>query len=164
MSGVGQQSGGTSSSGFGDSAEATARGGSFLRDTLTGKSLGTRLINPATKDYVMDDDNGRILGQHYVQHAVQMSIATVQGSAADTEMGHRLASLDRISPNFARQVEALLTEALKPLTDRGLVEVKGFVQATVGLGGNINGLERGAIYGRLLWKDLTTGLEHKEAF
>jgi hypothetical protein len=162
MSGVGQQGAGASSTGFGTSTEATALGGSFLRDTLTGASLGTRKIDPVTKDYAMDNENGRILGQHYVQHAVQMSIATVQGSAADTEMGHRLGSLDRISPNFERQVEALLAEAVKPLTDRGLIEVKGFRQVTLGSGRN--GLERGTIYGHFLWKDLTTGLEHKESF
>jgi phage gp46-like protein len=159
FAGAGTQPAGSTSAGFGTSAEATTFGTVFLRDTLTSQPLGTRKIDPVTRDFVLDDD-GRILGQDFVRHAVQMSLHTVRGSAADGDVGQRLHTLDRITPNFERQVEAILTEAVQPLIIRGLIEVVGFRNYRTGDGRN--GIARGAIYGRFLWRDLTTGLDHEE--
>lgn len=159
MSGAGLQSAGTSSAGYGTSASATAEAGAFLRDTKTGKSFSARKIDPVARDYVLDD-NGRLLGADYVQHVVQMSVHTERGSAAVQEMGHRLRTLDRITPNFERQILAVLTEAVQPLIDLGYIEVLGF--STFIAGNNANGLQRGAIYGRFKWRDLTKTTEHEE--
>jgi hypothetical protein len=159
MSGAGLQKAGSTSAGFGTSAAATEPEGAFLRDTRTGKSLGARKIDPNTRDYMLDD-NGRVLGLDYVKHAVQMSLHTDHGSSVDTRMGQKLRSLDRITPNFERRVLAVLTEALQPLISLGYVEVLGFTAFTVGT--NRNGLQRGAVYGRLRWRDLTTKQEHTE--
>lgn len=161
MSGAGLQKAGTTSAGFGTSAVATGIGGEFLRDTKTSRSFGSRKIDPSTRDYVLDDGgNDRILGMNDVQHAVQMSVHTEQGSAAVTTMGHRLRTIDRITPNFESRVLSILTEALQPLIDQGLIEVVGFRGYRTGDGSN--GLMRGATYGRLLWRDLTTNREHEE--
>jgi hypothetical protein len=159
MAGAGLQKAGTTSAGLGEYAPVAADAGAFLRDERTGKSLGARKIDPNTRDYVLDD-NGRILGLDYVKHAVQMSVHTERGTAAVNTMGHRLRSLDRITPNFERRVLAVLTEALQPLIALGYIEVLGF--AAFKAGDDRNGLARGAVYGRLRWRDLTTGQEHKE--
>lgn len=159
MTGAGTQPAGTSSAGLGESDAATTQDGAFLRDTHTGASLGARKIDPITKDYVLDA-NGRILGQDYVQHAVQMSLTTSRGSSAVGTLGHRLATLDRITPNFERRVLAILTEAVAPLVQLGYVEVLGFTSVVVGDGRN--GLVRGSFYGRFRWRDLTTSREHTE--
>jgi hypothetical protein len=49
---------------------------------------------------------------------------------------------------------------VQPLIIRGLIEVVGFRNYRTGDGRN--GIARGAIYGRFLWRDLTTGLDHEE--
>lgn len=157
--GAGIQAAGTTSAGFGVATGAVAAGGAFLRNTKNGESLGARRIDPNTRDYVLDE-NGRILGLDYVKHAVQMSIHTERGSSAVPNLGQRLRELDRITPNFEKRVLAVLTEALEPLIRLGYIEVLGFSQFTIG--SSANGLPRGAIYGRLRWRDLTTGEEQTE--
>lgn len=160
MSGAGIQGAGLSVAGFGTSPVATGLGGRFLADRINKSvSHSTRLIDPIKRDYVMDE-YGRLLGANHVRHAVQMSVHTERGSSAVQEMGHRLRSLQRITPNFERQVLAVLTEAVQPLIDRGLIEVVGFTAYRQGDGQN--GLARGAVYGRFLWRDLTTRQEFKE--
>lgn len=159
MAGAGTQKAGTSSAGFGTPAEATPLGGAFLRDTRTGSSFGVRQVDPNTRDYVIDT-NGRLLGVNYVRHVVQMSVHTERGSAAVQSMGQRLRTIERITPNFEQRVLSILTEAVQPLIDQGLIEVIGFRGFTAG--DDRNGLRRGAIYGRFLWRDLTTNREHQE--
>lgn len=159
MAGMGLQPMGTSSSGFGTSDEAPAEAGAFLRDTKTGNSFGVRQIDPNTRDYVIDA-NGRTLGLSYVKHAVQMSVHTRRGSAVVQSMGHRLGTLDRITPNFEKRVLAVLTEAVQPLIDLGYIEVIGFSSFVAG--DYKNGLPRGAVYGRFQWRDLTTAEKQEE--
>lgn len=159
MSGAGIQRAGRTPAGFGSPTDLGVPGGAFLRDTKTGKVLGVRQIDPRTRDYVLDD-NGRLLGVNYVRHVVQMSIHTELGSSAVQSMGQRLRKLDRITPNFEKQILAVLTEAVTPLVTQGLVEVVGFTSFVAG--NDHNGLQRGAVYGRFLWRDLTTGLAHQE--
>lgn len=159
MSGAGTQPAGMSSAGYGEPSTATGISGAFLRDTKTGKSLGARKIDPLTRDYVLDA-NGRILGVGYVQHVVQMSLHTEEGSAVVQEMGHRLRTIERITPNVERQILAILTKAVQPLINQGLIEVLGFSHFVAGTG--VNGLPRGRVHGRFSWRDLTTGQEHEE--
>jgi hypothetical protein len=159
MSGAGIQGAGTTSGGFGTSAPATAPDGAILRDTQTGRSFGARLIDPRTRGYVLDE-YGRILGMNDVRQAVQLSILTEQGSSVVTSMGQRLRSIQRVTPNFEKQVLAILTEAVQPLVTQGLIEVVGFQGFTAGDGSN--GLPRGAAYGRFLWRDLTSKQEYTE--
>lgn len=159
MAGAGAQAAGTTSAGFGTPATATVPGGAFLRDEKTGASLGARKIDPNTKDYVLDS-NGRVLGVDYVRHAVQMTLQTERGSAVVQSMGHRLRSIDRVSPNIEQQILVVLTEAMQPLVDQGLVEVVGFSHFVAG--NDANGLKRGAVYGRFRWRDLTTNQPHEE--
>ena len=153
MSGVGVQKAGATSAGYGTSPAATEFGGGFLRDSTNGRSLGARMIDSKSRDYVRDE-NGRTLGRSSVRAAVQYCISTERGSAADTTIGHRLKTLKRISPNFERAVDSVLRDAVAPLVQRGLIEVIAFREYRKGDG--TNGLPRGAIYGRFEWRDLTT--------
>jgi len=159
MSGAGTQPAGTTSAGYGEPSTATEVGGAFLRDTKTGKSLGARKVDPHTRNYVMDA-NGRILGVNSVRAAVQLSLHTERGSAVVQDMGHRLREIERITPSTERQILAALTAAVQPLIAQGLIEVVGFKNFRAG--DDKNGMRRGAVYGRFLWRDLTTDQEHEE--
>jgi len=159
MSGAGIQAAGASSAGFGTSTAATVQEGAFLRDTRTSKKLGARKIDPNTRDYVLDT-NGRILGMNEVQHAVQMSIHTDLGSAAVQSMGQKLRTIKRITPGIEREILAILSAAVQPLVAQGLIEVVGFTHFVAG--DDRNGLQRGAVYGRFKWRDLTTTQVHEE--
>ena len=160
MAGAGNQGAGASSAGGGTPATASVPSGAFLFDPWTKASHSARKVDPHTRDYVLDKGSGRIVGVNYVRAAVQMSIHTVKRSSAIWEMGHDLPSIQRIAPNIEKQILSTLTDALGPLIRLGLVEVVGFTQFKVGDG--VNGLNRGAVFGRLEWRDLTTGLEHTE--
>ena len=159
MAGAGLQGAGLTSAGFGTPPTAPVPEGAFLRDTKTGASLGARKIDPNTRDYVLDA-NGRILGVNYVRHVVQMSVHTERGSAAVQDMGHRLRTIERITPNIEQQILSILTEAVQPLVSQGLIEVVGFTHFVAGNG--LNGLQRGAVYGVFEWRDLTTRTVHQE--
>ncbi len=134
-------------------------GGVFLRDAATGESHSARYIDPVTRDYVMDE-YGRLLGMSYVRQCVQLAVHTERGSAAVQSMGHRLRSLQRITSGFENVVFNVLTEAVAPLVRQGLIAVVGFTAYRVGDGEN--GLPRGAIYGRFVWRDLAIGKNFEE--
>lgn len=159
MSGAGKQAAGTSSSGFGTSTAATEFGGAFLRDDKTGRVLGARKIDPRSLDYQLDA-NGRALGMRDVRQMVQLALHTEYNSSAVRGFGHKLRSIDRITGNFEKRVLDVLTQALQPLIRAGLIEVLGFSEFRAG--DNRNGLPRGAAYGRLRWRDLTTRKEREE--
>ena len=159
MSGAGLQKAGKTSAGFGTSSEATVFEGGFLRDEITGETLGARLINPKTKGFVLDS-NGRLLGMKSVRQAVLIAIHTVRDSSAVRGLGNRLSSIDRIGSNIERQILNILSEALAPLVQAGLVEVVGFSQFKAGDGKN--GMLPGAVFGRFRWKDLTTKQPYEE--
>jgi len=155
MAGAGNQGAGASSAGGGTPALANVPSGGFLADPWSKVPLGARKVDPHTRDYVIDKVTGRIIGVGSVRAAVQMSVHTAKRSSAVFEMGHDLAAIQRITPNTRKRVLATLTDALAPLIRLGLVEVVGFTQYKVGDG--LNGMERGAVFGRLQWRDLTTG-------
>lgn len=153
MSGAGIQKAGRTTAGYGTSASATVFGGGFLRDEVTGATLGARLIDPKSRDFVLDS-NGRLLGMKSVRHAVLIAVHTVRDSSAVRGLGNRLSSIQRIGASFEKQILDILTEALRPLITAGLVEVVGFSQFRAGDG--TNGMLPGAAFGRLKWRDLTT--------
>jgi hypothetical protein len=157
--GVGMQPAGSTSAGYGVAPTATGLGGAFLRDIRTGEVQFARYVNPTTRDYELDE-NGRMLGMGYVRQCVQLSVHTELGSCVVQAMGQRLRSLKRITSGFERLFLYVLSDAVQPLIEQGLIEVVGFTAYRAG--DNTNGLMRGAVYGRFLWRDLTTGQEHEE--
>ncbi len=151
MSGFGNQPYGSSPYGIGTPITATAPGGAVLRETSTGSSLGSRLINAETRDYVVDE-NGRIVGMSDVQQLMQIALGTVKGSSAMLGLGHALATLDVITDNVERRVATIVDDAVLHLTSRKLVEILSVVTTR---------MHAGALHIVVRWRDLTTGLEQK---
>ncbi len=158
MSGAGIQSAGTSSAGIGAPDEGNPQDGVVFTG-LDGTSNGSRYIDQRTRDYVIDA-NGRAQGMPNVPHLVQMAITMERNSSAIRGLGQELKSLDRITPNFERRVLGVLTQALQHLIDAKLVEVIGF--SSFKSSQTDKGLRPGQVYGRLLWRDLSTKGEPKE--
>ncbi len=158
MSGAGIQSAGTSSAGFGAPDEGNPQDG-VVFEGLKGTSNGSRYIDQRTRDFVINSD-GRAQGMPNVPHLVQMAITMVRNSSAIRGLGQELQKLDRITPNFEARVLGVLTQALQHLIDAKLVEVVGF--ASFKSSQTDKGLRPGQVYGRLLWRDLTTSDEPRE--
>lgn len=160
MAGFGTQAAGRSNAAFGTPGTAAAFGGGILRNTATGARHDARLIDPVTRDYVLDEDNpGRLLGMSATKQGVLLSVGTERYSSAVRLMGQELRKIDRITPNFERRVLDKLIDALQPLIDTRQIAVLGF---TTFKAGPKDGLAPGQTYGRLRWKDLTTDAEYEE--
>lgn len=158
MSGAGIQPAGTSSAGYGSPDEGNPQDGVIFQG-LQGNSNGSRYIDQRTRDFVIDA-NGRATGMPNVSHLVQVAITMEKNSSAIRGLGQELKKLDRITPNFEKRVLGVLTDALKHLIDAKLVEVIGF--SSFKSSQTDAALRPGQVYGRLLWRDLTTRGEPKE--
>ncbi len=106
--------------------------------------------------------NGRLNGMPNVPHLVQFAILTEKNSSAVRGIGQELRKLDRVTPNFEKRVLGVLTSALQPLINARLIEVIGF--ASFKSSSTDKGVSPGRVYGRLLWRDLTTRGEPQELF
>lgn len=145
MSGFGSQPAGSSPYGLGTPATAPSQAGGIFVDPATGLSTGSRLIDPATRDYVYDE-NGRAVGMSDVQQLVFLAVSTRKGSAAMRELGQELEKIDRITANTARRVDVTMRDAVQHLVSRGLIAVTGTTVEVVG---------SSRIQMSLLWRDLT---------
>jgi hypothetical protein len=158
MAGFGLQGAGVTTAGYGTVPDSTADDGRIFRDSATGARLSGRQVNPDTGDYEVDE-NGRILGMTTARQLVLFAIKTVRDSSAVKGMGNQLALIDRISSNFEQRILTILTDALKRPIALGMITVLGFSDFKKGPD---FGLRRGAVYGRLRWRDNTTSTEHTE--
>lgn len=147
MSGWGSQPFGSSPYGIGTPAVADALGGSTLRDASTGEQLGSRKIDPATGDYVLDE-NGRILGMSSITQLVLLAVSTTKGSAAMRQLGQELRKIDRITSNLPRRVDNTLRAAVQHIVNRGLIEV---------VGTEVEVVRPGVVLARMRWRDLSSG-------
>jgi hypothetical protein len=154
MSGFGSQPNGSSPYGIGTPAVSSGTGGKLLRDTSTGRRMGSRRIDPFTKDYVLDE-NGRILGMNNTQQLVLMAVSTDKGSSAMRSLGQELRRIERITSNFARRVDTTLRACVQHIVDLGLIEV---------LGTRVEIVRPGVSKARLLWRDLESGVENETFF
>lgn len=160
MAGFGHQPAGSTSAGWGTPALADLPGGDILRDPATGARMGSRRINPLTRDYEIDA-HGRLLGEMQVRHLVQMAVRTLKGSSAMRTLGLNTSAMSRITGDFERRLAGALTNAVQHLTDAKLIEVLGVSEYRAGARG---GLKEGRVYARFRWRDLTTKQEHEELF
>ncbi len=114
---------GTGPYGIGTPAATAPLGGSAL--TMTDGTRGTcRKIDPGTRQYVYDA-TGRAVGDTTVHQLVQMVATTTLASAAVTGLGHNLASIKDITPNFASRVQGIFTTAYARLVARGMIILLG---------------------------------------
>lgn len=158
MSGFGHQPAGSSSAGWGTPGLADAPCGDILRDPSTGRRMGSRRINPKTRDYEMDAC-GRIVGDHEIRHLVQMAVHTLQGSSAMRALGLSTTGMSRITGDFERRLLNAVSNAVAHLVDAKLIEVVGISEYRASTSG---GLREGQVYARFRWRDLTTKQEHEE--
>lgn len=135
--------------GSGTSSAAPSTTGGLLHDPTFDRSWGSRKIDPAKKDYVVDATTGRTLGMCDVQQLVLLALCTEKGSSAVRALGQELRTIDRASANFQIRAQTTLQAAVAHLVDAGLIEVLGIVVESPAPG-------RGQA--RLVWRDLTVDL------
>lgn len=158
MPGFGAQPAAGSNAGVGSPPTAPEQPGKLLTDHL-GASTGARKIDPRTRDYVLSADTGRLEGMPATRQVVHLAVQTEKFSSCVAELGQQLRDIDRVTSNIVARCLATLTEALEPAVSQGLVQVVGFSTFKAG---PADGLREGRTYGRLRWKDLTTGAEYEE--
>jgi hypothetical protein len=149
MSGFGKQGFGSTPWGVGMPATAPIPGGVLLRNPSTGESMGSRSIDPAKRDYVLDVD-GRALGMASTQQLVLMAVSTVKRSSAVASLGAEQ-NQDVITDSFERDAQAMYGDALADLVNRKIIVIIA-IEAQL--------LKAGTVYVRVRWLDVATGQEH----
>ena len=106
---------GTSPFGYGNPALADPNVGKVFKKTDS--SVGNnRFIDPSTRDYSIDVDTGRIVGQDAMQQMVYLALVTVRGSSAVTDLGQGFTSIKQINQNVEAQITNEVNTALQILT------------------------------------------------
>lgn len=147
--GAGFQPAGSSPAGFGAPTQTGLGSNVVLPDSRVGGSHGSRKIHPVTRDYVMNDE-GRIEGMNNVQQLVQLAITNAEPE---------LQKLDRLDSAFQKGVLAILSAAVAPLVEQGLIDVVG-VSVRMNEEG---GLKPGQAVTKFNWRDRTTSEERSES-
>ena len=99
---------GTVPFGFGAPALANPNVGKIF-DNNDGTIGNNRLIDPRTRDYLMNTATGRIYGQDAMQQMVYLALVTVKESSSVNSLGENFSSIKQITPN----VQAALTNEVK---------------------------------------------------
>ncbi len=106
---------GTVPFGYGTPAIANPNVGLVFRKTDS--SLGNnRFIDPSTRDYVIDTETGRIVGQDAMQQMVYLALVTVKESSAVFDLGQNFTSIKVITENIEAQITNEVKRALNHLT------------------------------------------------
>ncbi len=151
MSGLGNGPMGTMPYGAGTPNTTAGNAGAPLVDA-DGTPQGSRYIDQFARDYVMNTD-GRLVGQDNIEHLVSMAVLTVRSSSAVPTLGLEEPS-GVIGINFEREREAQVRSAFADLVKRGLVSI---------ISVKTDRTNR-PVLTRIVYRDLTTGSEPKEAF
>lgn len=149
MPGIGNSPFGTVPFGVGAPTAAASQGGKPLTNPSTGVSTGSRFLDPKTGDYVVDGF-GRISGMDDLRQLVLLRVKTTQGASTVAALGNTLRSIDRITSNIERRIDAILRSAVRDIVDGGLIEV---VSVTA------NVVRPGVVLAQLRWRSVATGLE-----
>lgn len=154
MSGFGSDTIGVGPYGLGTPTSATdTSAGKIYRDEKTGSSLGSRKINPITRQYEFDS-YGRIVGMPDVQQMVQIALSTEARSSVIAELGHELNLIESFTPNHEQTVRSTIERALSDLIKRKLVRLDSVKVERFNTSGAIITVN---------WTDLTTGLAQTSA-
>jgi len=136
MPGIGSVPIGSIGIGYAPLTTLAATPSSPLPDPRTGLSQTGRLINPLTKDYVMQSD-GRLQGMPTVNQLVLIAVFNLDFSSL-TEKG----------PNFANALRAIIQNGMAYLVTQKLVAIRQIV---------IQQPNADAGLALMNWTDLTTG-------
>lgn len=150
---------GTSPAGWGTPDLATVPSGAILVDSTTTRSLGSRKINPLTRDLTLDASTGRVVGDGDTRHMVQMALHTLKSSSAMRSLGFDSTDMARLSGDFERKLRDRVEAAVAHLVTAGLIEVIGVSQFKSAAR---DGLREGQVFARFSWRDLTTSQVFQE--
>jgi len=144
--GVGKSPVGKAPAGLGVPDAAPSNAGTSLVDA-NGVQQSTRLIDPVTGQYVIDE-RGRYVGVSAVAQRVQLALTTTVGSASVYTLG-----IDTpggvIGNNFVSRRRATILQALA-----GLVKEKAIEVVDITIDASVR-----PIYTQVRWRDLTTEIE-----
>lgn len=122
--GFGLAPAGTSQFGFGAPASAVAIVGRPFDMTDQFRTAGdSRRIDPTTRDFVIDEDTGRVLGMTANQQRVYLALITQLGSSADSLLGSEILSIETVTRNIVSRVDNEVRRALGPLVAEGSIEI-----------------------------------------
>lgn len=153
MSGFGTAPLGTTPYGLGTPATAPVVGGTPQNDSTLVAQSG-RFIDPLTKQYVIDA-NGRATGMSTVPQLVQLTVGTLLGSSAMTELGLDLLSIEDAGDDLEAQIRTRVASAFASLIAQKFVAVLAVDVERFGNGGGQVGARV-----RIHYTDLTTGIDH----
>lgn len=135
--------------GFGAPATAGQASGYVLETSPNGASGDARMIDPYTRDYILDS-NGLVQGQSAIAQQVFLAIITTLGSAANPTVGSQFSNMKTFSiTTYQGQVKGIVQSALAYLIQSGQISLVS-VQASInsnGVAGNVT----------INWIDNTTG-------
>ncbi len=135
---------GLSPYGYGSPALANPNVGLIFKKT--DNSIGSnRFINPETRDYMIDEDTGRLVGQDAVQQLVYLALVTVKGSSAVTNLGQSFTSIQVKTQNVDIIIKNEVNLALKKLIDKKQITLNDVFVEFV----------NGAALIRVVWTDIS---------
>lgn len=142
---------GTSPFGYGTPAQTTVD-----RTPLYQQEDGTegtaRIIDLATKDYVLDETTGKFIGTGQIEQMVYLALVTNKGTSLVTSLGQTFRNITVISDNIKVRVEDEVNQALSELMSLKLVTLEE-VEVSVSRTRRLNI----AVH----WKDVATDALHK---
>ena len=144
MNGFGSQPFGSTLYGLGVPVSSQTNAGIVLRNPSTLQSSGSRYIDPARRDYVLDS-SGRLIGMDETAHLVLMAVSTARNRSAVPGFGHRLGEITVINDTFERDVTAIYEEALADLIARNRIALVSV---------DVQRRHPGAVQVRVNWRDL----------
>lgn len=125
--------------GFGFPAVAGYQTGFTLEKNPDGPSGDARLIDPYTRDYVIDE-NGLVTGQSSAAQQVFLAITTTLGSSVNANLGSQFNNVKTFNAaTYQSQMAKIVQQALSTLIKQGTISLVS-VQASLnsnGVAGNV---------------------------
>jgi phage gp46-like protein len=125
--------------GFGSPATAGTETGNLLQQSNNSPSADARLIDPYTRDYVIDAD-GVVTGQSSVAQQVFLAIMTTLGSSVEANLGSQFSRLKTFDQStFQAKITNIVQQALSSLIKSGTIRLLSVVasQNANGVAGNV---------------------------
>lgn len=131
---------------------APALPGRARTSPFTGEQLGSRRIDPRTRDYVYDPATGRAVGMTNAQHLVYLAVKTTRGSSVMQSLGQGLSDIETIGDDIERRIDQDLRRAVQHVVDANIIEVEAVEVQRLRKPDN-----RTVMQVALHWRDIETG-------
>lgn len=117
--------------GYGSPATARPNIGAALT-TTKGTAGNARLIDPRTKDYVIDPNTGRPMGDDGIRSMVYLALTTIKGTSTVTDLGNEFDTVKLKNEKTEAQLQDLTRQALAELVNQKLIRIESVVVNTSG--------------------------------